>query len=285
MVHPNLSHNDNFGPAFFAAHLQTLPTELLCVIVQLAVSDGDDIADSCSVAIPVLCVVRLVSRHILTVLETVNLVFGSLSGESALGALQMRQFNVELTRIHRTWWLSKLDFASVGNVFNVAALAQSRLTTLILDSTDVTDFSTLRHCSSLQKLSLELTMLTSLRELQGLTALRDLNITGTAVKDIECLAEFPCLEDFRMGDTEVADVSPAVHCAYLKKLFLEFTMVSDVSILPQFKELTVLNLIGCDVLDFSELRKCQKLETLYVDRSASAESLARAGLFVSWFEN
>jgi len=171
------------------------------------------------------CALRLVSLQIRTILETLDLVFGSLFGLLAKVALCERQFNVELNKcIISAWHLRKLDFTGLG-IGNIAALAQSRLTTLILQHTDVGDLSFLEehHCLGCSNICVCIEAQPTLLA----KSLRKLDLSFTHVTEFTVLRHCSGLQELDLSSTDVAEFTVLRHFSRLLKLSVAFTTLTS----------------------------------------------------------
>lgn len=124
----------------------------------------------------------------------------------------------------------------------------SRLVTLLLSGTIISDLSFLRwHCS-----------------------LRELHLCATIVKDLSPLETCTALEYLDVAKTRVLDLSPLIHCKDLRFLFAAetFAMQSSTRFLSTMGNLEVLDLSGTPITSIMDFRSLPQLRHLRIRNTA-----------------
>ncbi|KAL0217441.1 hypothetical protein RCL1_008022 [Eukaryota sp. TZLM3-RCL] len=136
------------------------------------------------------------------------------------------------------------------------------LTTLALNSTNVSNVSPLSSLTNLRELDLNSTNVSTVSPLSSLTNLRELYLSSTNVSDVSPLSSLTKLTTLGLSSTNVSDVSPLSSLTKLRELYLSSTNVSDVSPLSSLTKLTTLDVDSTNVSDVSPLSSLTELTTL-----------------------
>ena len=103
----------------------------------------------------------------------------------------------------------------------------SKITSLDLRGSDITELEPIKGLSSLQTLYLGGTDVSDLRPLRGLANLRSLYLSGTQVSKLEPIEALKALRTLYLRGTPVTDLKPIRGLSGLRKLHLARTKVSD----------------------------------------------------------
>lgn len=147
----------------------------------------------------------------------------------------------------------------------------TRLLTLRLAESAITDLTPLAGLVDLQELDLKLTAVSDLAPLAGLTALQRLDLKQTAVSDIAALAGLTSLQTIDLDQTATADLSPLANLTALEILFLDFTAVTDLTPLAKLTALKKLVLDHTAVIDLTPLCGLSALADLRLEGSSVAD--------------
>ncbi len=119
----------------------------------------------------------------------------------------------------------------VGEEITVAELAT--LTTLVAESSDITDLSGLEYCTDLTGLGLQGNQINDITPLANLTSLNDLVLYGNQISDISHLSNLTNLTGLGLRDTQISNISPLVNLTNLTWLRLDENQISDISALVE----------------------------------------------------
>lgn len=138
----------------------------------------------------------------------------------------------------------------------------TRLETLVLDCTDISDLSPLANLTGLETLALtECPNITSLEPLSGCASLQMLWISSADITDITPLSGLSELTSLDLGTlTEDADMSVLAGLPNLAELGLYTDGAVDLSFLSELGQLTALNLSLTESVDLSALSALTKLK-------------------------
>ncbi len=186
--------------------------------------------------------------------------------------------DLSLSPITNLTKLESLDLRGTG-VSDISPLAGlTGLESLDLMETGVSDISPLAGLTGLRSLELGGTGVSDISPLAGLTGLRSLELGGTGVSDISPLAGLTGLESLELGGTGVSDISPLAGLTGLRSLYLGGTGVSDISPLAGLTGLRSLYLGGTGVSDISPLAGLTGLESLELGGMGVSDISPLAGL-------
>ena len=142
----------------------------------------------------------------------------------------------------------------VKRLTSISALAGlTKLTSLHIDSTQVSNLSALSGLSGLTSLNLNYTPVSDLSALSGLSGLTSLNLNYTPVSDLSALSGLSGLTSLSLSYTPVSDLSALSDLSGLTSLDLSSTSVSDLSALSGLSGLTALDLRNTQVSDLGIL--------------------------------
>ena len=123
----------------------------------------------------------------------------------------------------------------VKRLTSISALAGlTKLTSLHIDSTQVSNLSALSGLSGLTSLNLNYTPVSDLSALSGLSGLTSLSLSYTPVSDLSALSDLSGLTSLDLSSTSVSDLSALSGLSGLTALDLRNTQVSDLGILMSF---------------------------------------------------
>ena len=158
--------------------------------------------------------------------------------------------------------LTTLDLSGT-QVSDISALGQlGQLTTLDLSGTQVSDISALGQLGQLTTLDLSGTQVSDISVLRQLGELTTLKLSRTQASDISVLGQLGQLTSLNLWDTQASDISALGQLRQLTSLDLWGTQVSDISALGQLRQLTSLDLWGTQVSDISALGQLRQLTSL-----------------------
>ncbi|NLL78326.1 MAG: leucine-rich repeat domain-containing protein [Clostridiales bacterium] len=151
--------------------------------------------------------------------------------------------------------------------------AYTSLTSLSVDSSDLTDIGALSAAKGLTALSLsDCESLKDYDVLYTLTGLESLSLEDTSVKEIGFVAQMPKLTSFILDDSEVLDLSPLTGLTGLTSLTLsDCSEASDFSAVSTLNGLTALTLSLYSTQEMPDLSGLSYLECLSVN---GADSIA-----------
>ena len=184
--------------------------------------------------------------------------------EAQMKQTGLRALDLSFTRI------SDLSLSPITNL--------TKLESLDLRGTGVSDISPLAGLTGLESLDLRGTGVSDISPLAGLTGLESLDLVGTGVSDISPLAGLTGLQWLNLWGTGVSDISPLAGLTGLQWLNLEGTGVSDISPLAGLTGLQSLNLWGTGVSDISPLAGLTGLRALDLRGTGVSDISPLAGL-------
>lgn len=153
-----------------------------------------------------------------------------------------------------------LSYTEITDLTPLANL--SSLNTLNLAGNAVKDITVLEKITSLQSLDLSFTKVIDFTPLTKLTSLQILKLTGIKLNDLTPLSAIKCLKELHLGHAEVSDFSHISDHTSLRKLTLIQTNITDLTPLARLQSLQYLDLDGTGVLDLTPITYCKSLETL-----------------------
>jgi hypothetical protein len=136
-----------------------------------------------------------------------------------------------------------------------------------LDKTGVSDLSPLSTLTGLQSLSLDQTRVTDLTPLSPLTGLQSLSLNRTSVTDLSPLSRLTGLQALWLNYTNITDLAPLSPLTNLESLSLAQTGVTDLTPLSAFNGLIVLALSRTGVTDLTPLSPLSGLAVLFLDQT------------------
>ncbi len=136
------------------------------------------------------------------------------------------------------------------------------LTTLDLNSTQVSELEPLRGLTKLEWLNLDNTQVSELEPLRALTKLTMLGLNNTQVSELKPLMELTELMVLILADTQVRELEPLRVLTKLRTLLLIRTQVSELEPLRGLTELRTLFLSETQVSELEPLRAMTKLTML-----------------------
>lgn len=154
--------------------------------------------------------------------------------------------------------------------------AFSSLTSLSVDSYELTDIRGLASLTNLTSLSLEgCDMVTDYSVLYTLKNLQDLSLRDTSIKEIGFISEMPDLSSFTLDDSSVLDLSPLADCAGLTSLVLaDCSEAADFSSVDSLTGLTSLELSLYSTQKMPALNTLTRLEKLAISGAGDISFLA-----------
>ena len=182
---------------------------------------------------------------------------------------QMKQTGLRALDLSGTR-ISDLSLSPITNL--------TKLQSLNLMETSVSDISPLANFTGLRWLDLVATGVSDISPLAGVTGLRGLDLVATGVSDISPLAGVTGLRWLDLTRTGVSDISPLAGVTGLRWLDLTRTGVSDISPLAGVTGLRWLDLEGTGVSDISPLAGLTGLRTLDLEGTGVSDISPLAGL-------
>ena len=119
-----------------------------------------------------------------------------------------------------------LDTNQVSNIDPLAGL--TNLTRLFLYFNELSDLSPLANLSNLEELGLDSNQITDIGPLAGLTNLAYLLLVGNQVSDVNPLAGLVNLDSVDLRNNQITDIDPLVGLTNLHRIFLSSNQISDV---------------------------------------------------------
>lgn len=204
------------------------------------------------------------------------------AGEArAIRAIADKFFVRRLTNISALAGLTKLTSLDLGGtqVSDLSALSGlSGLAILNLKHTKVSDLAPLFGLSGLTSLDLTFTRVSELSALSGLSELTSLNLSSTVVSDLSALSGLSALTSLDLSRTQFSDLSALSGLSGLTSLNLSSTAVSDLSALSGLSGLTFLNLSDTRVSDLSALSGLSGITSLGLSDTKVSDLSALSGL-------
>jgi hypothetical protein len=132
----------------------------------------------------------------------------------------------------------------------------------------ITDLEPIRGLvQEVTTISLNSCQITNIDVLADAGKLQHLSLTRTYISDVEPLGKLTSLIGCGIAYTNVADLGPFRAHANLKMLDASITPTKDLTPLANLRELEALWLIGCPISKIDEIADLPKLNTLYVDHT------------------
>ncbi|KAL0225012.1 hypothetical protein RCL1_002924 [Eukaryota sp. TZLM3-RCL] len=150
--------------------------------------------------------------------------------------------------------------SKISDISSVALCAH--LHTLILEGTKVNDYSVLPSISKLETLSLARTTFSQFSILSGCSNLKNLDLSHLTINDVSGLSNCLQLTSLNLSGTCVSDLSPLKNCKKLSLLLLSNAQKLNLLSLSALPKLTVLNLTGAKIANIETLAFCKKLKDL-----------------------
>lgn len=161
--------------------------------------------------------------------------------------------------------LQEVTLEATG-ITSVDVFKTSRIQSLNVRSTWVTDFSPLESCPSLSRLIVGELPDGAVETLSGLTNLVELRLYSTSEVDLSYFAEFQKLEDLDLYGSTISHPEALVQLSSLRFLNLGETGVSDLSFLPDMPTMTDVDLRNDPLTDLTPLLDCPWLRLLTLSK-------------------
>jgi internalin A len=188
----------------------------------------------------------------LTSLEKLNLKGTHIKDISFISKLislkELNLWGTEISKISALSFLTNLQSLELGNcgmleidisfLASLTSLKQLRLR----DMRGIEDVYCLSNLKSLTSLSLEKSTLTNFSSLSSLKSLTVLNLGDTSFDNVSLLTALTSLRVLILRNTHIKDVSPLTALTSLQTLYLNNTKVSDISCLKSLENLTHLDI-------------------------------------------
>ena len=146
--------------------------------------------------------------------------------------------------------------------------ALKELTTLTVESSDISSLTGLEAATNLKELDLSGNTITDIALLQDLTELTTLDLSGNAITDITPLAQFTELTTLDLGGNAIADITPLAELTELTTLDLSGNTITDIIPLAELTQLTTLNLSNNPISSLEPLSALTSLTTLGLSGNA-----------------
>jgi serine/threonine protein kinase len=139
------------------------------------------------------------------------------------------------------------------------------LSSLYLDSNDITDLAPLAKLSKLSKLSLLQNRVVSLKPLAEMPSLKSLNAGYNSISDLHPISELKGLVYLHICNNSIRDTSPLAGLKNLSYLNLDCNKICDIGALAGLDKLVSLYLCGNQITNLNPLSKLEALTELYLD--------------------
>ncbi|WP_338794113.1 leucine-rich repeat domain-containing protein [Bernardetia sp. MNP-M8] len=151
-------------------------------------------------------------------------------------------------------WNKKYSFK------NISVLSELKnLTTLSLDSSQISDIFVLSELKNLTSLSINSDQISDISVLLELKNLTNLSINSDQISDISVLSELKKLTSLNLNSDEISDISVLSELKKLTSLNLNSSQISNISVLSELKKLTDLSLHSNQISDISVLSELKNL--------------------------
>jgi len=134
------------------------------------------------------------------------------------------------------------------------------LTTLTIDSNNITDISSIKNMTKLKFISVNFNKCTDISVLKNLTALEQISFYSNEITDITPLANLKALKKIGMYDNKVVDISILANLSNLTYVEFINNKITDVSPLKEFKSFKRLALKGNPIKNIGVLSHIENLE-------------------------
>lgn len=134
------------------------------------------------------------------------------------------------------------------------------LTTLILDSNNITDISSIKNMLKLKLISVNYNKCNDISVLKNLTVLEQISFYSNGITDITPLANLKSLKKIGMYENKVADISILANLSNLTYVEFINNKITDVSPLKEFKSFKRLALKGNPIKNIGVLSHIENLE-------------------------
>lgn len=149
----------------------------------------------------------------------------------------------------------------------------------LANNSRVTDLSALSGLTKLETLWLDDTGISDLSPLSGCKNLREMGIKNTKVKDISVLSNFTKLEKFVAVNCNISDISPVAKCPRMYEIWLSYNPITDFSPLVKLNNLETVGLDNCCVMTWDILETLYGLtfaDTLHLGGNGITDEMAEA---------
>ena len=153
-----------------------------------------------------------------------------------------------------------------------------KLKTLYLESTRVSNITSLENLTNLQYLGLNRTQVSDIQPLSNLTELREISFVSSQIRDLSPLAYCKNLQKLSFFETKVTDITPLAGLTELKYLELGNTQVRDIESLSKLTKMEYLGLRGTQVSDIKSLEGLKNLKRLDLDGTQVSDIAPLSGL-------
>ena len=174
--------------------------------------------------------------------------------------------SITLTQISQITSLEDLDISGNTYVQSIDPLGRlTRLKSLHLSKTTITDLNPIRNLTELVELDLSYTPVQDLSALRYSDKMTKLMIGNTSISDITVIEKMPLLQSLDISNTGVTYIGAAVGLSTLSYLNLSGTKITDFSTLESLTQITELNVSRTLIRDLNPLKAYKNLKTLTID--------------------
>lgn len=188
--------------------------------------------------------------------------------------------------------LKKLTTLTVNSkeISDITGLEHAtNLTSLCLHSNQIQDISALSGSTKLQNLCLKHNQISDISVLANMGNLTVLNLWKNQITDITAVSDLPELTELWLAENKIGDISALSSLTKLEKLFVFRCEISNISAVAGLENLKGLSLHHNKVSDISPVAKLVNLEFLWLGANEISDISAVAGLTdlpkLSFYEN
>ncbi|UYN93727.1 MAG: hypothetical protein KIT25_16940 [Enhydrobacter sp.] len=154
----------------------------------------------------------------------------------------------------------------------------SKLTTLNIRNTQITDLSAVSGISTLRRLAIDNTQVSDLSPIATLPGLRSLSVSGTRVTNLAPLSTVTSLEVLVAYKTSISTIDAIRELIQLQRLEINDTQVSDLVPLARLSALRVFIIRNTPVADLQPLTSARKLQRIDFDNTRVSNIAALSSL-------
>jgi Leucine-rich repeat (LRR) protein len=153
----------------------------------------------------------------------------------------------------------------------------SKMTSLDMTKTGISNLEPLQFFPQLRSLRLEYNQISNLSPLQYLLNLQILFLDDNQISDISSLSPLTQMLWFSIGDNQIENVSYIENMKYLRRLWLGGNKIKNIDVLQHNRQLRKLHLASNQIQDISVLSNLHHLENIYLadNQISNIESLAQ----------
>ena len=153
-----------------------------------------------------------------------------------------------------------------------------KLTTLTVESSDVSTLTGLETATDLTALDLSGNAITDISLLQDLTKLTTLDLSGNAITDMTALGNFTALTTLDLSGNAITDITALAELTELTVLDLGGNAITDITTVGGLTKLTTLNLSDNPISSLNPLATLTSLTTLGVAGNSISDLTVISGL-------